>query len=178
MERRSCAAGTVETSWPATVMVPELGSTMRLIMRREVVLPHPEGPTRTVMAPLSMDMVRLSTAGWPPLYRLVTLWNSIMASAIPWPIFGGQSSPSVASATDDVSDATYSVMNRQCSAFASFAALCCALLGLIVPVSFRGALSPVCRHHLLMPFALIGPPGCGIVFPVEGRQFALQFERS
>ena len=27
-----------------------------------------------------------------------------------------------------------------------------------------------------MPFALIGPPGCGIVFPVQGRQFALQFE--
>ncbi|MCY1246121.1 hypothetical protein D9M72_593270 [compost metagenome] len=63
-------------------MVPEVGSTMRLIIRREVVLPQPEGPTKTVMVPLSMDMVRLSTAGCPPWYCLVTLWNSIMASAI------------------------------------------------------------------------------------------------
>ncbi len=82
MDRRSFAAGTAVTSWPSTVMVPEVGSTMRLIIRSEVVLPQPEGPTKTVMAPLSMDMVRSSTAGWPPWYCLVTFWNSIMASAI------------------------------------------------------------------------------------------------
>ncbi len=63
-------------------MVPEVGSTMRLIIRSEVVLPQPEGPTKTVMAPLSMDMVSSSTAGCPLWYCLVTLWNSIMASAI------------------------------------------------------------------------------------------------
>ncbi|MNR45340.1 hypothetical protein D3C85_1641770 [compost metagenome] len=55
---------------------------MRLIIRRDVVFPHPDGPTKTVMEPLSMDMVRLSTAGCPLWYCLVTLWNSIMASAI------------------------------------------------------------------------------------------------
>src|SRR6478609_4674258 len=82
MERRSCAAGSVVTSRPSTVMVPDVGSTIRLIIRREVVLPQPEGPTKTVMAPLSMDMLRSSTAAWPPWYVFVTLWNSIMASAI------------------------------------------------------------------------------------------------
>ena len=48
------------------VMVPEVGSTMRLIIRRDVVFPQPEGPTNTVMAPLSMDMLNPSTAGCPP----------------------------------------------------------------------------------------------------------------
>ena len=82
MDRRSFAAGTEVTSSPPTVMIPDVGSTMRLIIRSDVVLPQPEGPTKTVMAPLSMDMVSPSTAGWPPWYCLVTLWNSIMASAI------------------------------------------------------------------------------------------------
>ncbi len=63
-------------------MVPDVGSTIRLIIRSDVVLPQPDGPTKTVMAPLSMDMVRSSTAAAPPWYCLVTLWNSIMASAI------------------------------------------------------------------------------------------------
>ncbi|BAS16972.1 hypothetical protein AHiyo8_52750 [Arthrobacter sp. Hiyo8] len=66
MERRNWAAGSFETSLPATVMVPEVGSTMRLIIRRDVVFPQPEGPTNTVMAPLSMDMLNPSTAGCPP----------------------------------------------------------------------------------------------------------------
>ena len=83
MDRRSSAAGTAVTSLPPTVMVPEVGSTIRLIMRREVVLPQPDGPTNTVMEPWSMDMLNPSTAGCPLWYCLVTLWNSIMASAIP-----------------------------------------------------------------------------------------------
>src|SRR5687768_8431157 len=83
MDRRSSAAGTDVTSLPATVMVPDVGSTILLIMRSDVVLPQPDGPTNTVMQPLSMNMLRLSTAGSPPWYCLVTLWNAIMASAIP-----------------------------------------------------------------------------------------------
>jgi hypothetical protein len=54
-------------------MTPEVGSTIRLIMRSEVVFPHPEGPTNTVMEALLMDIVSWSTAGCPPWYCLVTL---------------------------------------------------------------------------------------------------------
>ena len=38
------------TSFPSTVMTPDVGSTMRLIIRSEVVLPQPDGPTKTVIA--------------------------------------------------------------------------------------------------------------------------------
>src|SRR3712207_6245836 len=79
MDRRSSEAGTEVTSLPPTVMVPEVGSTMRLIIRSEVVLPQPDGPTNTVIEPFAMDRERLSTAGCPPWYCLVTLWNSIIA---------------------------------------------------------------------------------------------------
>ncbi|BAS10024.1 hypothetical protein AHiyo4_34460 [Arthrobacter sp. Hiyo4] len=66
MDRLSSAAGTEVTSLPSTVITPDVGSTMRLIIRSEVVLPQPDGPTKTVMEPLSMDMVSWSTAGCPP----------------------------------------------------------------------------------------------------------------
>ena len=36
-------------SSPSMVMVPEVGSTMRFTMRRMVVLPLPELPSRTVV---------------------------------------------------------------------------------------------------------------------------------
>lgn len=49
MERRRVLTGRVRMSSPSTRMVPLLGSIMRLIMRSVVVLPQPEGPTRTVM---------------------------------------------------------------------------------------------------------------------------------
>jgi hypothetical protein len=47
-------------------------------MRSDVVFPQPDGPTKTVMEPLRMDMVKPSTAGCPPWYSLVTFWNSII----------------------------------------------------------------------------------------------------
>ena len=47
MRRRSSCAGTVVTSSPATVIRPDVGSTSRLIIFRVVVLPQPDGPTRT-----------------------------------------------------------------------------------------------------------------------------------
>lgn len=34
-----------ETSRPPSRIVPDVGSTVRLIMRSDVVLPHPDGPT-------------------------------------------------------------------------------------------------------------------------------------
>ena len=36
-------------SLPSNRIVPLVGSIMRLIMRSEVVLPQPEGPTKTVI---------------------------------------------------------------------------------------------------------------------------------
>ena len=48
------------------------GSINRLIIRRLVVLPHPDGPTRTVISPVSASRSRPSTATVPSGYRFVT----------------------------------------------------------------------------------------------------------
>ncbi|GGW64441.1 hypothetical protein GCM10010503_47040 [Streptomyces lucensis JCM 4490] len=53
-------------------MLPSLGSTIRLIIRRVVVLPQPEGPTRTVIARSGMSSDNRSTATVPSGYRFVT----------------------------------------------------------------------------------------------------------
>ena len=42
---------TLVTSLPSTVSVPDVGSIIRLIIRIEVVLPQPDGPTNTVSVP-------------------------------------------------------------------------------------------------------------------------------
>jgi hypothetical protein len=49
-------------SVPLTVMVPDVGSISRLIIFIVVVLPHPEGPTRTQSSPSAISIERLSTA--------------------------------------------------------------------------------------------------------------------
>ncbi len=59
-------------SWPSRRMLPSLGSTIRLIIRRVVVLPQPEGPTRTVIARSGMSNDSRSTATVPSGYRFVT----------------------------------------------------------------------------------------------------------
>ena len=46
-------------SWPSTVIVPDVGVIIRLIIRIEVVLPQPDGPTNTVN-----DPVRSADRGW------------------------------------------------------------------------------------------------------------------
>ena len=46
MRRRSSGGSTLAMSWPSTTMRPLLASIIRLIMRRVVVLPQPDGPTR------------------------------------------------------------------------------------------------------------------------------------
>src|SRR5690606_13028578 len=78
MPRRSSAASTEATSRPSTRTVPSVGSIMRLIMRRDVVLPQPDGPTKTVMPPASTVRSRWSTATVPSGKRLVTPRNSII----------------------------------------------------------------------------------------------------
>jgi hypothetical protein len=45
--------------------VPELGSISRLIIRIEVVFPHPDGPTSVVIFPFGALSVSLSTAVVP-----------------------------------------------------------------------------------------------------------------
>ncbi len=58
-------------------IVPEVGSIIRLIIRSEVVLPQPDGPTSTVIAPSGIVRERLPTATVPSGYLLVTSTNSI-----------------------------------------------------------------------------------------------------
>jgi len=42
----------VAVSRPSMAMVPDVGSIIRLIMRSDVVLPQPDGPTSTVIRPV------------------------------------------------------------------------------------------------------------------------------
>src|SRR4051812_38872342 len=55
------------------MMSPSVISTVRLTIRIAVVLPHPDGPTRTQISPAGTSSVRSSTAGASaPGYRFVT----------------------------------------------------------------------------------------------------------
>ena len=70
------------TSSPLTVKVPDVGSIIRLIIRIEVVLPQPDGPTNTVSVPSGSSRVRSSTATVPSGYCLVTPSKVIIRSAL------------------------------------------------------------------------------------------------
>ena len=72
MDRRSVVTGCCWMSLPSRRIVPSLGSTIRLIMRRVVVLPQPDGPTRTVIERSGISRESRSTATVPSGYRLVT----------------------------------------------------------------------------------------------------------
>ncbi len=52
-------------SCPSTVIMPSVGSIMRLIIRSDVVLPQPDGPTNTVIRPASTVRSNSSTATVP-----------------------------------------------------------------------------------------------------------------
>src|SRR5215213_9363851 len=82
MRRRSSGGSTPATSRPSTVMVPLVASIMRLIIRRVVVLPQPDGPTRTVRSPSGTSKETLSTAVVPSGKRLVT--DSKLINCRPW----------------------------------------------------------------------------------------------
>src|SRR4051812_15628753 len=76
-------------SSPSIAIVPEVGSIVRLIIRRLVVLPQPEGPTNTVISLVRSSIDRLSTATVPPGKALVTASNVIMelsGSSVPGPV--------------------------------------------------------------------------------------------
>src|SRR5699024_152622 len=56
---------------------PEVGSTMRLIIRIRVVLPEPEEPTSTTDSWEAISRLKSSTASVPPGYSLRTFSNPI-----------------------------------------------------------------------------------------------------
>src|SRR5882724_11504280 len=72
MRRRNSTASTRITSSPSTTIVPDEGSISRLIMRRIVVLPQPDGPTNTHTSPSGTSKLRFSTATRPFGYCLRT----------------------------------------------------------------------------------------------------------
>lgn len=79
MLRRSVTASRFRMLSSSISMSPLVGSTMRLIMRSSVVLPHPDDPTKTVVFREGMTRLKSSTARVPSGNSLVTLLNSIMA---------------------------------------------------------------------------------------------------
>ena len=82
MPRRISAASIFPVSWSSSQIVPDVGSIIRLTMRSVVVLPQPEGPTRTVIRPVGASSVRWSTAVVPPAYCFETSSKRIMASTL------------------------------------------------------------------------------------------------
>ena len=72
-------------SWPSSRIRPAVGSISRLIIRSEVVLPQPLGPTRTIGLAAGHLQVEESTASVPPGYRFVTLSKVIKTWPLPWP---------------------------------------------------------------------------------------------
>src|SRR3954453_13750815 len=60
-------------------MSPSLTSSRPAIMRSAVVLPHPDGPTKTTNSPSWTSRFRSETARKPSSYVLLTLWKVISA---------------------------------------------------------------------------------------------------
>jgi hypothetical protein len=68
-------------SWPSTRIEPEVGFSKPAIMRRMVVLPQPDGPSREMNSPLSKaKLTDLTTVVAPKV--LVRLWTSRKAAMV------------------------------------------------------------------------------------------------
>lgn len=77
------------------LMVPDVGSIIRLIMRSAVVLPLPEDPTKTVSLPVGTVRLSRSAAAVPSANTLLTLSKTITSrsdrvveSVVPHPVSG------------------------------------------------------------------------------------------
>src|ERR1700712_1341717 len=82
MSRRSSTGERSRTDLSPTRMSPSEISIIRLTIRMAVVLPQPEGPTRTQISPAGTSSESLSTAmPSAPGYRLVTSRNSSEAAS-------------------------------------------------------------------------------------------------
>src|ERR671935_252624 len=73
MSRRRGAS--IVTSRPPMWILPPLASSRPAIIRRSVVLPHPEGPTRTMNSPSPISNSTPSTAR-TPLGKTFVSWSS------------------------------------------------------------------------------------------------------
>lgn len=69
-------AGTGVTRWPPMWTSPSVGFSRPAMVRRSVVFPHPEGPTRTRSSPSRISMSMPSTASTSPK-RLVACSSRI-----------------------------------------------------------------------------------------------------
>ena len=67
IRRRSRSGSLRVTSSPCSRIVPDVGSTILLIIFSVVVFPQPDGPTRITISPSAMLRSSASTAGsaWP-----------------------------------------------------------------------------------------------------------------
>ena len=82
MLRRSSTGSIFRTSVPSIRIRPPDGSMSRLIMRSVVVLPQPEGPTRTQSSPSGIVKLSSATATESAPYRLVTRSSVITARKV------------------------------------------------------------------------------------------------
>src|SRR5260221_5608650 len=80
MAMSRCLGSTSLTSWPSILMVPEVTSSRPATMRSAVVLPQPDGPTRTSSSPSPTARSSAETAVVPSGNRLVTDSSSIRAN--------------------------------------------------------------------------------------------------
>src|SRR5262249_47673941 len=65
---------------PPMAIAPEVGSSSPATIRRAVVFPHPDGPTRTMNSPSAMVHVSASTAVVPFGKTFVTSWKETSAT--------------------------------------------------------------------------------------------------
>ncbi len=83
VRRRSRTGSVRATSSPSISTRPPVGSTSRLIIRRVVDLPQPEGPTRASTSPGSTTRLSDPTATVPSGYSLRTASSSMRADTTP-----------------------------------------------------------------------------------------------
>src|ERR1700674_1270623 len=76
-----------DTTRPAMLMVPSVGCSSPATQRKVVVLPQPEGPSRTTISPAGTAKLTPSMAGRPNancLRRSVTSSGAVMISSASW----------------------------------------------------------------------------------------------
>src|SRR5215470_6101317 len=79
------------TTSPPMATAPEVGSSSPATIRRAVVFPHPDGPTRTMNSPSAMVQVSASTAVVPFGKTFVTSWKETSATIRTSRLSGGGS---------------------------------------------------------------------------------------
>src|SRR3981081_2750265 len=76
-----------DTTRPAMLMDPSVGCSSPATQRKVVVLPQPEGPSKTTISPAGTAMLRPSTAGRPIancLRKSVTSSVAVMMLSVSW----------------------------------------------------------------------------------------------